>query len=38
MGKQPISKARLPGKKLLHSLDTFRGLVLGGRIEGQDRK
>jgi hypothetical protein len=35
MGKQPISKARLPGEKLLESSDTFRGLVLEGRTGGQ---
>jgi hypothetical protein len=38
MGKHTISKASLQGEKLLECLGTFRGLVLGGRTEGQDRK
>jgi hypothetical protein len=38
MGKQPISKARLQGEKLLECLGIFTGLVLGGRTGVQDRK
>jgi hypothetical protein len=37
-GKTALLKARLKGEKLLKCLGTFRGLVLGVRTKGQDRK
>jgi hypothetical protein len=37
-GKQPFSKARLKGEKLLVCSGTFRGLILCGRSGGLYRK